>query len=284
MPTYKNRVGVRPAAQLWHYTSLDSLKNILEGLKLRLRRIDAYWEDDPFEGSVPMKQMNEQAMILGSQPAALMELVAPHFFPHMDVPRRPTRNRSEEITKWREGKARSIHVSCWTKGESEVMRLYCADGADGVRKADGERKGYGVALQTTFRKMMAFVERHDLIVSQVQYRRYDDGHAFNDELDPFFHKRKNFRIEREVRLLKFNEDHYNQIVTAATSDGPTPVELDKYIDLDWSPTEAINRIWISPYADEGYAEKVRDAIKSIDPLMLDRVELSRLRERYPPQR
>jgi hypothetical protein len=279
MPTYKNPVGVRLAAQLWHYTSLDALKKILEGKKLRLRRIDTYWEDDPFEGTVPMKQMNEQAMILGSQAAALMEQVAPHFFPPMDVPRRPTRNRSEDITKWREGKARSIHVSCWTKGESEVMwRLYCADGAD------GGRKGYGVALQTTFRKMKAFVERHDLIVSQVQYRRYDDGHAFDDELDPFFHKRKNFRIEREVRLLKFNEDHYNQIVTAVTSDSATPVELDKYIDLELSPAEVINRIWISPYADEGYAQKVSDAIKVVDPSMMDRLERSALTERYPPQR
>jgi hypothetical protein len=165
-----------------------------------------------------------------------------------------------------------------------MWRLYCADGADGERKADGGRRGYGVALQTTFRKMKAFVERHDLIVSQVQYRRYDDGHVFDDELDPFFHKRKNSRIEREVRLLKFNEDHYNQVVTAVTSDSATPVQLDKYIDLDWSPAEVINRILISPYADEGYAEKVRDAIKSVDPSMLDRVELSRLRERYPPQR
>jgi hypothetical protein len=285
MPTYKNRVAVRPAAQLWHYTSLDALKKILEGKKLRLRRIDTYWEDDPFEGSVPMEQMNEQATILGSQAAALMKQIRPHFSPHMDVPHSPTRNRWEDIAKWREGKARSIHVSCWTKGESEVMwRLYCADGADGERKADCGRKGYGVAFQTTFRKMKAFVERHDLIVSQVQYRRYDDGHAFDDELDPFFHKRKNFRIEREVRLLKFNADHYNQIVTAVTSDTATPAELEKYIDLDWFPAKVINRIWISPYADNGYAQKVRDAIKIVDPSMMDRLKRSALTERYPPQR
>jgi hypothetical protein len=91
----------------------------------------------------------------------------------------------------------------------------------------------------------------------------------------------NFGIEREVRLLKLNEAHYHQIVTAVSSDSTSPVELDKYIHLDWSPAEAIDRIWISPYANEGYAEKVRDAIKSVDPSVLDRVELSRLRERYP---
>ena len=46
MPTYKNCVEVRPAAQLWHYTSLDALKKILKSQKLRLRRIDTYWKDE----------------------------------------------------------------------------------------------------------------------------------------------------------------------------------------------------------------------------------------------
>jgi hypothetical protein len=90
------------------------------------------------------------------------------------------------------------------------------------------------------------------------------------------------RIEREVRLLKFNKDHYNQIVTA--SDNATPAELDECIDLDWFPTKVINGIWISPYANDGYVEKVREAIKLIDPSMLGRLEPSRLRERYPQQR
>jgi hypothetical protein len=252
MPTYKNCVGMAPIAKLWHYTSLAAITAILKDQKLRLRRIDTYWEDDPFEGSVPKKQMDEQGMILGSQTEALMQTVAPHYFPDMDVPRRPARNRSDEITKWREGMARSCHVSCWSAaGESDVMwRLYCAD----------ERKGCGVALQSTFGQIEASATHHDLIVGQIRYRRYDDGGAFDDNLDPFFCKRSNYEIETELRVLKFNEDHYNQIVTAITSDSATPVELDKYIYVDWSPAEVINQIWISPYADEGYAEKVREAI------------------------
>jgi hypothetical protein len=276
-------VGMDPAAQLWHYTSLDAVKKILERQKLRLTRIDTYWKDDPFEGSIPMEQRNEQARISSGGTAAAQTMVVAQWHPAMQEVLPLHRDRDGEITKWREGMAHSCHVSCWTKGESEVMwRLYCADGADGKRKANGERKGYGVALQTTFRKMRVFVERHGLIVSQVQYRRYDDGPPFDDDLDPFFHKRKHFRIEREVRLLNFNKDHYDQIVTA--SDSATPAELDECIDLDWSPAKVINRIWISPYANDGYVEKVREAIKLIDPSMLGRLEPSRLRERYPQQR
>jgi hypothetical protein len=278
---------VRPAAQLWHYTSLDALKKILESKKLRLRRLDAYWKDDPFEGSVPNKQIEDQVAIFSSRNMVQMMSVVSHY-PDMSMPPRRELDPWTELTLRRQAMARSIHVSCWTKGESEVMwRLYCAEGADGERKADGGQKGYGVALQTTFRKMNTFVERHDLIASQVQYRRYDVGDAFDHDLDPFFHKRKNFRIEREVRLLKFDERHYLQLTASIASNDAAkvaPPELDECISLDWSPAKVINRIWISPYASDGYAEKVRDAIKSIDPSMSNRVKLSRLRELYPAQR
>ena len=67
MPAYKNRVGMDPAAELWHYTSLDAIRAIWKDQKLRLRRIDTYWKDDPFEGSVPNKQIEDQVPIFSSR-------------------------------------------------------------------------------------------------------------------------------------------------------------------------------------------------------------------------
>lgn len=49
--------------------------------------------------------------------------------------------------------------------------------------------------------------------------------------------------------------------------------------LDWSPAAVIERITISPYADESYETNARDAIASIDPSIVDRLELSVLSER-----
>ena len=128
----------------------------------------------------------------------------------MSMPPRRDLDPWTEMTLRRGATARSIHVSCWTKGEAEVMwRLYCAD---------SNRKGYGVALQSTFGQIEASVAHHDLVVSQVQYRRYDDGDAFAHDLDPFFHKRKNFAIEQEVRVLKFDERHYLNLAASIASD------------------------------------------------------------------
>ena len=124
-------------------------------------------------------------------------------------------------------------------------------------------------------------------MSPIRYRYYHDGDAFDDELDPFMHKRMGFAHEREVRLLKYDESHYFELEAALTSGDParaTPPELPEHIFLDWSPAAVIERITISPYADDSYETRARDAIASIDPSLVDRLELSVLSERrYAPQ-
>src|SRR5206468_7046520 len=58
------------------------------------------------------------------------------------------------------------------------------------------------------------VAHHDLFVSPIRYRYYHEDNAFNDELDPFMHKRLGFAHEREVRLLKYDEAHYRNLAAA----------------------------------------------------------------------
>jgi hypothetical protein len=159
-----------------------------------------------------------------------------------------------------------------------MWRLYCRDGGP---------EGQGVALKSTLGKIEASVARHDLFVSPVRYRDYHEGNAFDNELDPFMHKRRGFEHEREVRLLKFDERHSQELAIALTSDDPArtaPPELPEYVFLDWAPTDIIERITISPYADERYEKAVRDAVASVCPSVSERLELSVLSERrYAPQ-
>ncbi|MGH8771937.1 MAG: hypothetical protein ACREV2_12265 [Burkholderiales bacterium] len=175
------------ATELRRYTTLDTLVHIFRNRQLPLTRVDKF--RDPFEGSVPKKQIDDQLPIFSSRNAAQMMSVAP-YYPSMSMPDPWT-----EMTLRRRAKTRSAHASCWTAGyESEAMwRLYCRD---------NESEGQGVALQSTLGKIEASVARHDLFVSPIRYRYYHDGDAFDDELDPFMHKRMGFAHEGEVRLLK----------------------------------------------------------------------------------
>ena len=159
-----------------------------------------------------------------------------------------------------------------------MWRLYCRNGGP---------EGQGVALRSTLEKIEASVAHHDLFVSPIKYRYYHEGDAFDDELDVFMHKRMGFEHEREVRLLKYDHTHYIELAAAFTSRDPVrpaPPELPEHVFLAWSPGAVIEKITISPYADELYETKVRDAIASIDPSIVDRLELSVLSERrYAPQ-
>jgi hypothetical protein len=278
MPPYKNRQPMDPATQLRRYTSLNALENMPRDKKLRLTRVDVF--KDQFEGSVPKQQIEDQLPAFSSVNAMLMmgDAVAAQYPGATPTPPRPINDPWTRMTIRRRVATRSAHASCWIWGdESEAMwRLYCKD--------DGEL-GQGVALRTTFGKLEASIALHDLILGRVVYRLYHEGPAFNDDLDPFMHKRLGFECEREVRVLSFNQHHYSTLALALTGHygfAPVPdppAELPEHIFLDWHPLAIAEAIVVSPYASEGYEQRVRSAVSMIDPAAIGLVELSILSER-----
>jgi len=272
MASYKNRPVMEPTTELRRYISLDALICILRDQQLRLTRVDRF--SDPFEGSVPKRQIDDQVPIFSGANLMMMEQIASHYS-GMETPRR--RDMWTEMSQRRRAMTRSIHASCWIAGpESEGMwRLYCEDGV----------RGRGVALRSTLGKIEASVAPHDLFVSPVTYRYYHEGPAFTDDMDPFMHKRLGFQHEHEVRLLRYDQPHYVSLALAIRgSDGssPAPVappELPDYVFLDWSSLDHTDAITISPYADDIYEQRVRTAIASVEPAAAGRIELSVLSER-----
>lgn len=75
------------ATELRHYTTLDALVQIFRNRQLPSTRVDKF--PDPFEGSVPKKQIDDQVPIFSSRNAVQMMSVAAHY-PRMSMP--PRRN------------------------------------------------------------------------------------------------------------------------------------------------------------------------------------------------
>jgi hypothetical protein len=94
-------------------------------------------------------------------------------------------------------------------------------------------------------------------------------------MDSLLHKRLGFAAEQELRLLKFDQAHYNTLIPKDAS----VTELDEYIYVDWVLSDVIDEIVLSPYADEKYEASVRDAINGVEPSLAGRVVLSELHER-----
>jgi hypothetical protein len=253
------------------YLSLDAVIATIKTGRLRLTRVDKF--QDPFEGSVPKKQLDDQVVILigAASRRTMMNAVAAHY-PGMATIEPPYEDPWTRITRLRRARTRSAHVSCWSMGaESEPLwRAYCAL---------GDCRGVGVALRTTLARLEASVAAHDLYVSPIRYIPYREAPAFTDEMDSLLHKRDAFIDERELRLLKFDEAHYG----ALASKDASAFELPNHICLDWVLGDVIEEIVISPYADVDYEDSVRRAVNAADPSLAGRVVLSELHERrYSP--
>jgi len=255
---------------VWRYLTLSAVIATIKTRRLRLTRVDRF--QDPFEGSVPKAQIEQQTLLLigAESRRAMMSPVAAHH-PGMARPMPPDEDSWTRITRLRRSRTRSAHASCWSAGdESEALwRLYSAD--------DGGQ-GVGVALRTTLARLEASVAAHDLYISPIAYLPYHEAPAFTDEMDPLLHKRHGFAAERELRLLKFDEAHFSALVPKDASVS----ELPGHIYVDWVLSDAIDEIVISPYAGENYEDLVRLAINATDPNLADRVMLSVLNERRYP--
>jgi hypothetical protein len=181
------------------------------------------------------------------------------------------------MTIRRRAATRSAHASCWTAAcEIEPRwRLYCNDGAP----------GQGVALRSTVGRLKTSVERHDLIVRRIEYRRYHEGPAFTDDIAPFVHKRLGFQDEQEVRLLSYNMQHQGQLAYGLTADGslgPVPLlppELPEHICIGWNALDAVDAIIISPYATKEYEQRVRETVVGIEVAAAVLIQLSQFSER-----
>ena len=280
MPVYKNRPlmsGDTPVMSgdtpVWRYLTLSAVIATIKTRHLRLTRVDRF--QDPFEGSVPKKQIEDQntLLIAASSQRTMMNIVTAHHHPGMASLMPPDEDPWTRITRLRRARTRSAHASCWSAcDESEALwRLYCAD--DGCR-------GVGVALRTTLARLDASVAAHDLYVSPITYLKYHEAPAFTDEMDSLLHKRHGFVAEHELRLLKFNDAHFRALVPKDASVS----ELSEHIYVDWVLSDVIDEIIISPYAEKNYEDLVHEAINAKDPNLADRVVLSELHERgrYPP--
>ena len=275
MLSYKNQKPLSPDTQVWHYTTLDAVIGIWRDKQMRLTRLDNF--TDPFEGSVTKQDIDNQVPLFSGHNMLTMSMQ--QSIASSTGAKSTYRDLWGDMTRRRRAKTRSAHAICWRWGDdSEAMwRLYCSDGDK------KKQPGQGLALRSSLEKLEKSVDHEEVYVSPLNYRFYHEGHAFNDELDSFMHKRMGFSHEQEVRVLTFDKKHYHLLCASITDDSVTPpAELPKYRFIDWSPTSCVDAIVISPYASEAYESAARSAVVNLDPKVP--VELSVLCERrYAPQ-
>jgi hypothetical protein len=93
MTTYKNRRQMNSETELRRYMSLIALEDMLRKKQLRLIRVDMF--QDPFEGSVPKKQIDDQLPAFSSWNAMLMGESMAAQYPGAALPPTSKRHKAD---------------------------------------------------------------------------------------------------------------------------------------------------------------------------------------------
>ena len=202
-----------PEAVLWRYMDFTKSVSLLDRSALFFARADRL--GDPFEGAYTNLNMHpevQKLLLKGIADAGIRQ-----FFDYM--------KKSRGFTL----------INCWYEGdfESEAMwRLYI----------EGKN---GIALRTTFGSLSkSFTCEDSVFIGRVTYTDYDkDIIPLRNALFPYFHKRKSFEHEHEVRAI-------------ATHHPPKDVfEVGTYHGVDLSIL--ILEVVVAPYADDWFVELVQ---------------------------
>ncbi len=210
---------------VWRYMDLAKLLWSLKKRRLYLCRLDLL--GDPLEGSLPRRNAEGYRSWLRERGLGGEE-----------------QNVETAIRK----NLGATYVSCWRLGqhESEAMwRIYCPS-------------GIGVALRTTYRRLVRWIEPHPVYIGMVKYIDFDTGAYASRALIAFdwaMHKRIAFEHEREVRMVAERPAHMH----AEASAGQPGIEFP------WEPDASVDVIHVSPYAQEYYADAVRAAVGCLAP-------------------
>jgi hypothetical protein len=161
----------------------------------------------------------------------------------------------------RRGLRKHAFVSCWHANdtESEAMwRLYCGSHD-------------GIALQTTYEKLDASLP-NGIFLGAIQYLDYAcDSDAPRDTLALLMRKRQAFEHEHEIRAL---------IWPSSSPPGLVPPNLEEdahVINVPWSAKDSLERIYVSPYAEEWYRDVVVSVMEKFAPELVDHLTWSHMR-------
>lgn len=243
---------------LWRYLDFANLVALLSDKKLHLARADVF--PDRHEGSITN---------------SMMEALKRQFADRAEL--------SKQVSGFRKLMKESVFISCWCKEpESEAMwKLYCGG-------------NYGVAITVVYQDIeVSFVAQNRLYIAPVQYLDYQtQGFPQDNLLYPFFHKRRAFAYEEEVRIAKWCSEH----IPGTRKRDHAPTEEEKGIDeyelkrgeelkvergtgilLEFDVETLIRNIVVHPYAPEWYFKAAKLVVEKFTPVLGEKVKWSSMR-------
>lgn len=197
---YKELEGFPPPheeAILWRYMTLEQFIDMLARKSLFFTKASQFTEDVD-EGFIPMEMEG-----------VFRELVKESFPDDFTV------EQINEIVDENQKYRKVVMCNCWHQNEEESMAMW-------------QKYRYhnsGVAIKTTMRNLkQSLSNSRDVFIGKIKYfslKDYNEYYRRNfEEIElradqkciyfPFFHKRKGFEYEREIRIVIDNELNWSE--------------------------------------------------------------------------
>lgn len=210
-----------PETKIWRYMDFTKFVSMIDNNALYFTGIEHL--NDSFEGSLTKKNIEDRHKFIS--------LLEKNEF----VKKRSIRKEQKE--PFHKSIRKNVFVNCWhmNKEESAAMwKLYL--------KSDE-----GVAIQSTTKRLESNLYKfyEEIIIGKVKYIDYKTVKIQEDVLSRFMYKRRSFEHEQELRaiLLHRNKGQKKGILI--------PVDFN----------DLVERVYISPTADEWFSELVKAILK-----------------------
>ena len=228
---------------VWRYMDLPKFLAMMLRKELFLARIDRL--PDKFEGTLPRLTRDAIEAQMAIEKAAI-------------TPERIKSIAQFMVDSTHQNRS-SLYVNCWRLGDEEsdaMWRLYC-----------GTAEGLAVVLPYARLRESVETEKSSSYVGLVSYIDFESdlipaGNVFNAAM----YKRKEFKYEQEARIA-----HMGELATHSVT-APPISHL-----VPWPPEEYVERVVISPYAEQWYVDVVAESVRAFAPRLASRIEDSAMR-------
>lgn len=200
--------------QIWRYMTLDKFLYLLFESKLYFNRSDCF--HDQWEGVWP------EAMVKTFKTREFDDLFEPGF--------------GEKILEISEGVKKNIFVNCWHINKHESAAMWDIYGGNEA----------SIAVKSTVKRLKQGIKTDsDFWIGRVKYMDYQKDIINMTDFDPmelFFIKRKSFKHDQELRIVKKNVPKENGKVEWDQANTSIQTEIDL--------NTIIQEVYISPSAPE----------------------------------
>lgn len=224
---------------LWRYMSFEKLASIFESSALYFATPEQFSSNDLHEGAITASAYNRRVKTV------------PSFLKTEEEVNRHLAETEKAFAVLR----KYMKVSCWHANTQENMAMWL----------NYQGSNPGVVIQTSPRllkeslglyRIETTYQPETIRISKINYIDYDTDKYVNEFgfITPYLHKRSQYSYEQEVRI----------IISLSMALEFVPNVPDSGILVPFIAKSGINRIILSPNADDNFRNKVDELLKKYD--------------------